>query len=136
MADITACADSRCPSRMLCYRYTCEKEPMYQVYVNYKRSKGSMMCSVFWSNEDDPDPSDTSVSHKTPNRAKTETCCCEAFALPHKRNAFRDILEARLEFHLRKGAKMAGRKPGKGVGVSKLFKKIRSKRGVHKNRKR
>ncbi len=127
MADITACADSRCPSRMLCYRYTCEKEPMYQAYADYERAKGAMRCSEFWSNEGTPDPTDDLV-HKC-------DCHCDAFALSHKRNVFCDILEAKLELHLGMGAEIAVRKPSKGVEVSKLFKKIRSKRGVRKNRK-
>ena len=77
------------------------------------------------------------VSHLAPKRVKTKTACrCDAFAMPHKRNAFCDLLEAKLEFHLGKGAKIAVRKPSKGIGISELFKKIRSKRGVLKNRAR
>ena len=87
-----------------------------------------MKCEEFWSNEGRPDPTDESVAKRN------QLCKCDAMAMPHKRNAFCDILEAQLEFHLGNGAKIAARKPSKGFEASKLFKRLRSKRGVCQNR--
>jgi hypothetical protein len=64
-ADICACSDKRCPSRTLCYRYTCEKDTYRQAYwIKSPRKAHAISCNEFWANKGDPDPSDYTVSHK------------------------------------------------------------------------
>lgn len=61
-ADICMCADQRCPSRTLCYRFTAKADPMRQAYFSGGlRGKDSMRCSEFWDNSangGNPDPTD------------------------------------------------------------------------------
>jgi len=72
MADICACQDKKCPSRTLCYRYTCEKDTHWQSYfAKSPRKPHAVSCDEFWANwkgdktrSFDPDPSDYTVSHK------------------------------------------------------------------------
>ena len=71
MADICACNDKKCPSRTLCYRYTCEKNKFRQAYFTLPiRVKGKMKCKEFWSNEGTPDPSDYTVTQKALRRKR------------------------------------------------------------------
>jgi hypothetical protein len=50
MADITACSDKRCPSRTICYRYTCEKDTYQSYFAESPRKDGEMRCEEFWDN--------------------------------------------------------------------------------------
>jgi hypothetical protein len=67
MADITACRDKRCPSRTLCYRYTCEKDTYQSYFAKSPRKIHAMKCNEYWESE-------------------IGICKCDAFALPHKKN--------------------------------------------------
>lgn len=89
-ADICMCQDKRCPSRVLCYRYTAEPCKYRQAYwAKSPRKPHAMRCQDFWSNDGEPDPTDFTVSHKK-NVCKSgkfpELCKCDAFAMPHKWN--------------------------------------------------
>jgi hypothetical protein len=75
MTDISACSNKRCPSRTLCYRYTCEKNPRYQSYGAFGRKKGQMRCEDFWDN------------------SKISMCNCEMFAMEHKWNPLCQLKE-------------------------------------------
>ena len=82
MADICMCQDKKCPSRILCYRFTAEKDPYRQTYfAKSPRNPHAMRCESFWSNEGTPDPADDSVSSYNP-----PVCRCDAMAMPHKYN--------------------------------------------------
>lgn len=49
MADITACDDKKCPSRTICYRFTCPKNKYKQSYfAKSPRKKDAMRCDEFW----------------------------------------------------------------------------------------
>ena len=95
MADICMCHDFRCPSRVLCYRYTAEPCEYRQSYWEKSpRKKDAMRCEEFWDNTGDPDPSDFTVSHKPHMSIKESergSCKCDAFALPHKHNGLCDF---------------------------------------------
>ena len=95
MADICMCQDKRCPSRVLCYRYTAEPCKYRQSYfLKSPRKKDAMKCEEFWSNEGIPDPMDDSV-HKI-------DCWCDAMALPHKRNKICDDYKKQPKVYKRK----------------------------------
>jgi len=51
MADVTACNDKRCPSRTLCYRFTCQKDEYQSYFVKSPRKNGAVSCCEFWDNE-------------------------------------------------------------------------------------
>ena len=93
MADVTACLDKRCPSRTLCYRYTCKKDEYRQSYWKKSpRKEHAVRCEEFWSNGGGdkriiPDPTDYTVN-------KQPICRCDMFAMPHKRNEFCDTHSA------------------------------------------
>jgi hypothetical protein len=65
MPDISMCADTRCPSRTICYRYCAEPEALWQSYGSFGRKKGQMRCEDYWDYR--------SVSVKGQKRAKSET---------------------------------------------------------------
>jgi len=46
MADISKCANTMCPLRKKCYRFTAKKG-MFQSYVDFKYDNG---CVHFWKN--------------------------------------------------------------------------------------
>jgi hypothetical protein len=89
MADICACNDKKCPSRTLCYRFTCEKSKYRQAYwAKSPRKKNAVSCEEFMSNEGNPDPTDDSVStYKAPE------CRCNLYGMVHKRNPACQLFE-------------------------------------------
>lgn len=48
--DISMCADKRCPSRTICYRFTAKPEPRYQCYGAFGRKPDAIRCKDFWNN--------------------------------------------------------------------------------------
>lgn len=47
MTDICKCRGDGCTKKDLCYRYTCEHDPLYQAYfANTPSSDGD--CEYFW----------------------------------------------------------------------------------------
>jgi hypothetical protein len=52
MADITMCQNKTCPSRKLCYRFTCKPDPDYQSYSDFKPKKGEKRCENFATHDD------------------------------------------------------------------------------------
>jgi hypothetical protein len=65
--DITMCMDTRCPSRVLCHRYTAEVDTYQSFFAKSPRKKGQMRCEEFWDNSNGAD-----------------MCRCDMFAMPHK----------------------------------------------------
>jgi len=45
MSDITMCGDNKCPSRMLCERFCCKPNRLWQSYSNFGRQKGQKRCN-------------------------------------------------------------------------------------------
>ena len=87
MSDITACGDKRCPSRTLCYRYTCEKDTHWQSYLaKSPRKLCAVSCDEFWSNKGTPDPTDLSVN-------ETPECRCDLYGMVHKWNPACQLFE-------------------------------------------
>ena len=49
MADIAKCADTQCPSKGICYRYTAPVG-FYQSWVHTHREEDAYNCDLFWHN--------------------------------------------------------------------------------------
>lgn len=47
MSDITKCADSKCPSRLKCYRFTAKSNPYWQSFGAFGREKCQKKCDDF-----------------------------------------------------------------------------------------
>lgn len=50
MADISKCADSLCPSKELCYRYTAPTSEHWQSYGLFNREEDADNCDMYWYN--------------------------------------------------------------------------------------
>lgn len=110
MADVTACLDRRCPSRVFCYRFTCQKDGWQSYFKKSPRKAQAVSCNQFWDNttkHGHPDPTDYTASQKVPI-----ICDCNLYGMKHKRNESCEVFEAITQPSLRK---MCTRK-----GVKKL----------------
>lgn len=52
MADISKCADEKCPSKQKCKRYTA-LSGFWQAYTNFNRQEDEQNCNHFIDNEKD-----------------------------------------------------------------------------------
>jgi len=50
MADIEKCADSLCPSKYYCHRFTAPASLVYQTWGSFNREEDADNCDMFWSN--------------------------------------------------------------------------------------
>ena len=48
MADISKCADSLCPSKETCYRYTAPASMYWQSYGSFNREEDEDNCNMYW----------------------------------------------------------------------------------------
>lgn len=48
MADISKCADNKCPSNFDCYRYMAPINELWQSYIVPERKKNEDKCEHFW----------------------------------------------------------------------------------------
>lgn len=51
MADISKCKDSKCPSKLRCYRWTAPSTEHRQSYINTHREEDAVNCDFFWENK-------------------------------------------------------------------------------------
>lgn len=82
--DICACQDKKCPSRKLCFRFTCVKDTYQSYFAKSPRKKGAVSCTEFWANSSKCVP-----CHPT----EPECCRCELFGMKHKRTSACEVFE-------------------------------------------
>jgi hypothetical protein len=51
MSDIAKCQDNKCPSRLMCYRFTAPASEFWQSYCNFNREEDANNCNMFWGNK-------------------------------------------------------------------------------------
>jgi hypothetical protein len=50
MSDISKCADSLCPAKETCYRYTAPESLYWQSYGSFNREEDAYNCNMYWDN--------------------------------------------------------------------------------------
>lgn len=50
MSDIAKCQDNKCPSRLMCYRFTAPASEVWQSYGVFNREQDAVNCDMFWPN--------------------------------------------------------------------------------------
>ena len=51
MSDIAKCKDNKCPSRLMCYRFTAPASEYRQSYGIFNREEDANNCDMFWKNK-------------------------------------------------------------------------------------
>lgn len=51
MSDIAKCEDNKCPSRLMCYRFTAPASEFRQSYGIFNREEDANNCDMFWNNK-------------------------------------------------------------------------------------
>lgn len=51
MSDIAKCEDNKCPSKLMCYRYTAPASEHRQSYGIFNREEDAVNCDMFWGNK-------------------------------------------------------------------------------------
>lgn len=51
MSDIAKCQDNKCPSRLMCYRFTAPTSEFRQSYGIFNREEDANNCDMFWNNK-------------------------------------------------------------------------------------
>jgi hypothetical protein len=51
MSDIAKCQDNKCPSRLMCYRFTAPANEYRQSYGLFNREEDANNCNMFWGNK-------------------------------------------------------------------------------------
>ena len=50
MSDIAKCEDYKCPSKLMCYRYTAPASEVWQSYGVFNREQDAVNCDMYWPN--------------------------------------------------------------------------------------
>lgn len=50
MSDIAKCQDNKCPSKLMCYRYTAPASEVWQSYGVFNREQDADNCDMFLAN--------------------------------------------------------------------------------------
>ena len=50
MSDIAKCEDNKCPSKLMCYRYTAPASEVWQSYGVFNREQDAVNCDMYWPN--------------------------------------------------------------------------------------
>lgn len=51
MSDIAKCEDNKCPSKLMCYRFTAPASLVWQSYCDFNREEDAVNCEMFWNNK-------------------------------------------------------------------------------------
>jgi hypothetical protein len=51
MSDIAKCQDNKCPSKLMCYRFTAPANEHRQAYCDFNREEDATNCEMFWGNK-------------------------------------------------------------------------------------
>jgi len=51
MSDIAKCEDNKCPSKLMCYRFTAPANKHRQSYGIFNREEDAVNCDMFWGNK-------------------------------------------------------------------------------------
>lgn len=51
MSDIAKCEDNKCPSKLMCYRFTAPANEHRQSYGIFNREEDAVNCEMFWANK-------------------------------------------------------------------------------------
>lgn len=51
MSDIAKCQDNKCPSKLMCYRFTAPANEYRQAYGIFNREEDAVNCDMFWNNK-------------------------------------------------------------------------------------
>jgi hypothetical protein len=51
MSDIAKCQDNKCPSKLMCYRFTAPASEYIQAYCDFNREEDANNCDMFWDNK-------------------------------------------------------------------------------------